>query len=71
MSSKAGRREEGRSRTKNILSGLMLTAVTLSLVLVVAEIATRLFSDIVPPLKAKNETIAYMVDPNPLHVNFV
>jgi len=56
MSSKALRKEERGSRAKNILSGLLLTTVTLSLILVGAEIATRLFSDIVPPLRTRNDT---------------
>lgn len=56
MGRSATRKEEGRSRRSYILSGLLLTAATLVLILVAAEIATRLFSDIVPPLKARNET---------------
>ena len=56
MSSKAEGAEKGGSRARYVLSGCLLTTVTLILILVAAEIATRLFSDIVPPLKAKNET---------------
>lgn len=56
MGTLATRKERGRSRTKYLLSGLMLTTATMVLILVAAEIATRLFSDIVPPLKARSET---------------
>jgi hypothetical protein len=56
MSSTALRKDGRGSRAKNVLSGLLLTTITLSLILVGAEIATRLFSDAGPPLKAKNDT---------------
>lgn len=56
MPYEAARKEEGPSRLKSVLAGLLLTTVTLILILAAAEIATRLFSDIVPPLKARNQT---------------
>ena len=56
MASKTERTEKGHSQAKTILSGCLLTTVTLILILVAAEIATRLFSDVIPPLKARNET---------------
>ena len=56
MSSKIARKEKEPIRAKYILSGLVVSAITLVLILVVAEIATRLFSDTVPPLKARSQT---------------